>query len=198
MVGLCTRGATRSCRTRVPRGFTRTDPTRYRVGGRPKTRRVFWPGIRVPEYPSQTSTRVPIQQRFPVVSMPDNNLQKPFKDATNDPAQYSHNTYQEARMRLQRPPVVRSISGRVPGYPSSKVSQWSTCLTIPPDTIQTRNKRSSLISTTFELEHLTSIHIFFRDRGQQRDQACLGLALQRRRASNSNAHSIHNGGRTLR
>ena len=33
-----------------------------------------------------SGTRIPVQQRVPVVSMPDDNLQKPFKHAANEPA----------------------------------------------------------------------------------------------------------------
>ena len=64
-------GATRSFTTRVPGGYTRTCTTRHRVRVRCKTRRVFRVG-----YPG---TRAPVQQRVPVVSMPENNLQKPCK-----------------------------------------------------------------------------------------------------------------------
>ena len=68
----------------------------------------FGPGTRVPEYSSTRPelipwypvTRVPVRQRVSVVGMPDNNLQKPFKHATNDPAQYSYNTYQQLCMKL--------------------------------------------------------------------------------------------------
>ena len=99
------RGTTRSCRTRVLGGSTRTGPPRHRSGFDPQPAGYF--GL---------STRVPVWQRVPVVSMPDKNFQKPFNHAANDPTRYSHNTYQVLRMKLRRPSMIMSISGRVPGY----------------------------------------------------------------------------------
>ena len=102
-----TRGATRSCRTRVPGGFTLTGPTRYRVRVRPKSRRVLragYPGTRVPGYPSRTGTRVPVYQRVPAVSIPGNNPRKSFKHAairsTARLAQYLSHITHEATMTI--------------------------------------------------------------------------------------------------
>ena len=157
-----TRGVTRSCRTRVPGRLTRTGPTRYRVRVRPKPAEFLG---RVPEYPV--------------------NLQKLFEHATNDPAQYSQNIYQ--CMQLRRPSMIMSISGRVPVPCLATYLLWSTFLTIPPDIFPTRKKRSTLISTTLELKHLTYICIL-PGSWLHRDRACLGLSTRRRRASNSNGH----------
>ena len=78
-----TMGATRSFTTRVPGKVLPATGS----PSDPKPAGFFGPG-----------SRVPVKQRVPVVSMSDNNLQKPFKHAANDPAHYSHipniNSYQ--------------------------------------------------------------------------------------------------------
>ena len=63
---------------------------------------------------------------------------------------------------------------QVPGtrIPVSNVSLWSAGLTIPPETLQIRNKRPSPTTTTLEPKHFT----LFQDSGLKRDPACLGLA----------------------
>ena len=153
--------------------------TRHRVRLRPQIRRVFRAG-----YPG---TRVSVQQLVPGVNMPLK-LQKSFRHAANDPAQYSHNIYQLLRMQLLRLCMIMSTSGRIPGYSVTLIltSPWLTCLTIPPHPSNTKNKRPSPTSRTLELRHFT--YVFLRDSGLQRDPTCLGLTPRRGRTSNS-AHS---------
>ena len=116
--------------TRVPEHPAQTStrvPVWQRVPvvnmpGDPNSAGFLGADTRVPEYPARTSTRVPVWQRVPVVNMPGSNLQKPFKHATNDPAQYLNNTYQLLRMQLRWSSMIMSISGRAPGYPGIRLT----------------------------------------------------------------------------
>ena len=129
-LGVCmpARGATRSCRTRVPDGFTRTSPTRHRVRFPPKTRRVFRAGYPVPGYP--ISNVSPWSAYLTITSRNPSNTQQTIPRKTRTiPTRYYACSYTAIHGHEFLGPGTR-------GYPFSNVSPWSACLTIPPDTLQ--------------------------------------------------------------
>ena len=100
------------------------------LGSDPKPAGFFGPGTQVPEYPAIRPNEYPGTQvpgyPFSTVSPLSACLiitpRSPSNThATHGSAYFSHNIYQLLRMQLRRPSMIISISGRIPGYPSTRV-----------------------------------------------------------------------------
>ena len=119
-LGVCmpARGATRSCRTRVPDGFTRTSPTRHRVRFPTKTRRVFRAGYPVPGYP--ISNVSPWSAYLTITSRNPSNTQQTIR---RNLAQYIPATMHAATTAIYDHEYL-GLGTLVPGHTFSSVYPW--------------------------------------------------------------------------